>query len=136
MWTPCTATIGGCAMNNGFTLLEVLIATAIAAVLLGSSIVLGGQYLNNVAHLEAKLAADVVARNLAGRYRLQVPPHKHAEPVAENGSQKQAGYTFNYRITPTPTATPDLTQLTIQVTQAAHSTALRELIIYVPKPVK
>lgn len=119
---------------RGFTLLEVLMAVAVAGLALVAIVsAMGGAHATTDG-LNRRLAADLVARNLLDRYRLPVIDEARLPTQFESGTQTMGGYTLPYAITAVPTGTPGLMKMTINVyDEAPNSTRrLRTLSLSVP----
>lgn len=101
--------------NSGFTLLEILIATAIAAVVLASSSLILGKSHNTVAYIEKKAAADLAAKNIMDRHRMDLIPSKKAELKNETGNTTMGGFDFSYVQTLTPAALPGLNKVDVVI---------------------
>lgn len=120
-------------MRDGFTLLEVMIALAIAAIALTAGLGIIAQSHQNTAHLVAKIAADTAARNLMDRHRMALPENKRTQIIAENGEVEMAGHTFSYRQNIAQAGLPELKKVTIDVHDNNHNTVLRSLSMYVAR---
>lgn len=81
--------------QGGFTLIEVLVALAILAMVVGSLLVLIGQHTRRAAALEERMLARIAAQNALSEYVMA-----KAEGAAANiqGDEELSGITFRYDI--------------------------------------
>ena len=98
--------------ERGFTLLEVLVALAFLAIVIGALLDGMGQYGRNAIHLKESTLAGWVARNQVVEYQLQVP---WPNPMDKKGSEKMAGYDWPWRIKVSNTEDPAVRRIDVQV---------------------
>lgn len=98
--------------QSGFTLLEVLIAMAIVAVVLGSLVRMASGSVDNSAALRERTLALWVAQNQLARLRLSGtwPP-----PGTRHGKAEQGGRDWQWRQTVSPTPDAQVRMVRLQV---------------------
>ena len=98
--------------QQGFTLIEVLVAVAILAVALGAIISGGSSYANNAAYLRDKTMANWVAHNLLNQWHLS---GEYPNAGERNGEAEMAGreWVWDAKISKTPD--PDVRRVDISV---------------------
>ena len=117
--------------NKGFTLIETVVAMAIAATVLVSAGALVQQYINDTSHISKKLAADIAAKNLLDRFLTPWPNNiKYKPATVENGTVSQGPYTFSYNQLLETTPTKGLRQVTLTVYDEGKEKALRRITMF------
>ena len=103
----------------GFTLLEVLVALTIVAVALGAIIRASGQSTGNLVYVRDKIAASWVAENRIAEAMLaeEWPPLG-----TQSGSEEMLDQDWNWDVTVSVTADPDLRRLDVSVSHVDAGT--------------
>jgi general secretion pathway protein I len=98
--------------QHGFTLLEVLVALAILAIVMGALIKVTDSYAFNAGYLQQKTLAQWIAENKATEYQLmqQFPPVGNKE-----GQTEMANVEWQWRVTVSNTEDRRLRRLDISV---------------------
>ncbi len=112
-----------------FTLLEVLIAMAVAAILFLSVSSICSQQLRTQSSLIRKSAADQLAWNLLEMYHLQGMP---TEPLQLEGKKTLGGFDFNWRQQIERQADSGEWHLTLWITEHGES-LIRQDWLWFPK---
>ena len=119
--------------QRGFTLLEVLVALAILAIVMGSLIKVADTYAFNAGYLQEKTLAQWIAENKAVEYQLQ----KEFPPVGtKEGMTEMAKVEWQWRVKVSTTEDRRLRRLDISV---AHEygeldTPITTLVAFVGQP--
>lgn len=117
--------------NKGFTLIEVMVAMAIAGITLVTAGAIATGFIKNVAHLEEKTAADIAAKNLMDRFLMPWDIKKKYRPnTLESGEVSQGGYHFSYTQTLQKTPTKGLREVTLSLYSKGKETPLRTLKMF------
>ncbi|MBI1363299.1 MAG: type II secretion system protein GspI [Proteobacteria bacterium] len=116
---------------RGFTLLEVLIAVAIASIALVTVAATVASSHRTTGDLSVRMAADVLARNLLDRYLIPLSISMKPDLKTEGGQEDMGGYHFTYAQTVDKTDTPGLFKLTVTVYDAEGKKQYRQLSVYV-----
>ena len=112
MSRPGIRTISGRQSQRGFTLLEVMMALAILAIVMGALIKVTDSYAFNAGYLQQKTLAQWIAENKAVEYRLR----QQFPPVGNNeGTTEMAKVEWQWRVTVTNTEDRRLRRLDIRV---------------------
>lgn len=85
-----------CQRVYGFTLIEVLVALALVAVVLGGTLSVVRESIASQAHLERRLLAEWAASNVLDLYLLE---HEQLSADTRKGSERLYGRNFNYTVT-------------------------------------
>ena len=105
--------------DDGFTLIEVLVALVVFSVAIIGLTHAGTESTRNVFHLESKSWAGIVADNQLISARRGV-----IELGERSGREEQMGLPFEWSLTTSPTDTPDLFRLDVDVFQEGNSQLL------------
>ena len=117
--------------SKGFTLLEVLIAVAVAAMALVTIAASLASSHRTTGALSQRMAADVVARNLLDRYIIPVNIGNKPKIVTEAGNISMGGHNFTYAQAVDKTETTGLFKLTVSVYDATGEQQIRQLSMFV-----
>ncbi len=110
---PSVRTIQGFpGRQTGFTLLEVLVALTIVAVALGAIIRATGQSTGNLVYVRDKIVASWVAEN---RIAEAILAEEWPPLGTQSGSEEMMGQDWNWDVTVSVTADPDLRRLDVSV---------------------
>lgn len=113
--------------------MEVLVALALVAIGLTGVTLALTQNTRTVAAMEARMAADIAARNLIDRHLLPLKEGRKPPVAPQQGQVEMGGFTFNYQQEITPAALEGLVKLTVSVQHAQNGTTLRQLSTYVAR---
>ncbi len=114
--------------RSGFTLLEVLVALAIFATAAISVIRSVSQHINTISYLEEKTFASMVVDNQMAQVMLNP-----GALSAKNGTEKLAGYTWYWKVTPIKTANDLLKAFDVSVAADKTSNPIITVRSYVPQ---
>ncbi len=117
-------------MNKGFTLIEVLIAFVIVAIGLTTVLASSGQFTRGSAHIKSKIAANISAQNYLDELRIEKLAGKPLVLNSTGGTFKQGGYELPYSVDVTPSALPELKNITVRVKTPDGDSALTTLNAY------
>ena len=112
--------------QRGFTLLEVLVALAFMAIMLGTLFEGMNQYGHNGAQLKEKTLAGWVARNQVVEWQLIKP---WPAPLQKQGKEKMAGHEWFWKVRISNTEDPEVRRLDVEVRK--NEDAKNPLISYV-----
>lgn len=112
--------------ERGFTLLEVLVALAFLAIMLGSLFSEMSQYGHNGAMLKEKTLAGWVARNQVVEWQLLKP---WPGELRKKGKEKMAGHEWAWSVKISNTEDPEVRRIDVEVRKSAD--AKNPLISYV-----
>lgn len=84
--------------GKGFTLLEVLIALTVIALVLPPLLINAAERVNGIKVMEEKIIANLVAQNLVAQYRLESRLAGNRPPRREDGSELMAGRDWYWEI--------------------------------------
>ena len=119
--------------QSGFTLLEVLVALAILAIVMGAIIKVTDSYAFNAGYLQQKTLAQWIVENKAVEYRLL----KQFPPVGKNeGQLEMAKVEWQWRVTVSNTEDNRLRRLDISVAlkDGDLDTPITTLVAFVGRP--
>lgn len=115
--------------TQGFTLLEVLIALAILAIVMISLIKISSDNARNLWHLENTTLANIIAQNHATLLLLG-----QDKPLSADGWETLAGRQWYWQASRPSTLTLDSWQYQIKVYLKGDKDPYTELTLLVPKP--
>lgn len=116
--------------QQGFTLLEVLVALTIFAVMAGGFLTASSQSLRQMQHMEAKTFAEWVAENKLAEIRSM----RAWLPVGESSDHAAlGGRDWEVRVRVAATAEVNMRQVDVDVTEAGHEGSLVTLTGFVGK---
>lgn len=115
--------------QDGFTLLEILIALAILAILMTGLLKIASDNTRNLWHIENKTLAAIIAANHATQLRLS-----KEKPEQEDGWETQAGRRWYWQVKRQVTTTLGLWRYRISVYLAGDKEPYTELISFIPEP--
>ncbi len=119
-------------MSKGFTLVEVLVATAIISIALLASLRVAGGSTNSVDTLRARLIAGWVAENLLAEQRAR---NVWLPLGIQRGKVSQGGLNFYWREEVIVTPNPSFRRVNVDVFQAYDETyALAHMVDFVMRP--
>ncbi|MCC6710000.1 MAG: type II secretion system minor pseudopilin GspI [Gammaproteobacteria bacterium] len=95
--------------THGFTLIEVLVALALIAVVLGGSFGVVRESIANQGHLERRLLAEWAASNVLDQYLLE---HEQLNVDSHKGRERLYGRSFDYTVTVSKLEPPRSTGMT------------------------
>jgi len=84
------------ARAHGFTLIEVLVALALVAVVLGGTMGVVRESIANQGHLERRLLAEWAASNVLDQYLIE---HEQIAVDNRRGKESLNGHSFDYAVT-------------------------------------
>lgn len=114
--------------NRGFTLLEILIALAILAILMAGLLKIAADNTRNLWHIENKTIAAIVAANHAAQLRLS-----KEKPEQDDGWESQAGRRWYWQSQRQVTTTLGLWRYRIPVYLEGDKEPYTELISFIPE---
>lgn len=82
--------------SHGFTLIEVLVALALVAVVLGGTLSVVRESIANQGHLERRMLAEWAASNVLDQYLLE---HHEVAAATRKGRETLLGRNFDYAVT-------------------------------------
>jgi general secretion pathway protein I len=112
--------------EQGFTLIEVLVALAIFSLAALAMLRLQGAAMGTTARLDEKAVAAIVARNQAIAVTLQPQPPSYG---SSSGEDENAGRRWRWTQTVTRSPDPRLQQIEIRVAGADGSTAASLFVV-------
>jgi len=112
--------------ERGFTLLEVLVALAVFSLAALALLRLQGASLSNMARLDDKLLAMIVAQNLAVETRVMVPAPAYG---ASAGEEMNGGRVWQWQREVVRTPDPGLQRVDIRVSDAGGQVLADALLI-------
>ncbi|MDH5183114.1 MAG: type II secretion system minor pseudopilin GspI [Gammaproteobacteria bacterium] len=112
--------------DRGFTLLEVLVAMAFLAIMIGTLFDGMSQYGRNGALLKEKTLAGWVARNQVVEWQLKTP---WPGPMKKQGKEKMAGHEWAWTVKISNTEDPVVRRIDVEVRKTAE--AKNPLVSYV-----
>jgi general secretion pathway protein I len=120
--------------QNGFTLLEVLVALVVLAIALASLIKGVGGNASNEAYLRDKTLAQWVAMNVVAEQQLA---EKWPDKGKKRGSETMGGHEWFWRYEIADTFDKDVRRLEVKVraNDDSDSTPLASVVAFLPKPV-
>jgi len=110
--------------NQGFTLIEVLVALAIVAVALGTIIAITSQDIMRVDSMQKKMFANWVAQNILAENRLNNTKNSVG---TKDGSIVYAGTEWNWEIVTSKSGIENLFRMDITVSNANNKISIRKL---------
>lgn len=114
--------------NEGFTLLEILIALAILAILMTGLLKIAADNTRNLWHVENKTIAAIIAANHAAQLRLAKD-----KPEQDDGWETQAGRRWYWQTQRQVTTTLGLWRYRIPVYLEGDKEPYTELISFIPE---
>lgn len=111
----------------GFTLLEILVALAILAILMGGLLKIVADNTRNLGYLENQTIAAIIAANHATLLRLA-----EVKPEQQDGWETQAGRRWYWQVQRPVTQTLGLWRYRIRVYLEGESTPYAELLSFIP----
>lgn len=117
--------------NQGFTLLEIIIALSILAITMTTLLMSSSQVTRNSRYLRDKTFASFVASNIIESTRLGILPTK-TDALSEKGISIEGNNTYHWNlvITQTPNALSQKTKVSVQLGDEKRS--LIEMVGYRP----
>lgn len=112
--------------ERGFTLLEVLVALAFLAIMLGSLFSQMSQYGRQGAMLKEKTLAGWVARNQVVEWQLKTP---WPSPLEKKGKEKMAGHEWAWKVKISNSEDPQVRRIDVEVRK--DTDAKNPLVSYV-----
>lgn len=114
--------------SDGFTLLEILIALAILAILMTGLLKIAADNTRNLWHIENKTIAAIIAANHAAQLRLAKD-----KPEQDDGWETQAGRRWYWQTQRQVTTTLGLWRYRIPVYLEGDKDPYTELISFIPE---
>ncbi|MFI3155819.1 MAG: type II secretion system minor pseudopilin GspI [Methylococcaceae bacterium] len=114
--------------TDGFTLLEILIALAILAILMTGLLKIASDNTRNLWHIENKTIAAIIAANHAAQLRLA-----QEKPEQDDGWETQAGRRWYWQSKRQVTTTLGLWRYQIPVYLEGDKEPYTELISFIPE---
>ena len=111
---------------RGFTLIEVLVALALVAVVLGGTLGVVRESIASQAHLERRLLAEWAASNVLSLYLLE---HEQLRADQRNGRERLYGRNFDYTVTVRKLAAPPTRGLSSSDTDGAVTSPTEYVIV-------
>ena len=115
--------------TDGFTLLEILIALAILAILMTGLLKIASDNTRNLWHIENKTIAAIIAANHAAQLRLA-----QKKPEQDDGWETQAGRRWYWQSKRQVTTTLGLWRYQIPVYLEGDREPYVELVSFIPEP--
>ena len=119
---------GGWGVFAGFTLLEILIALAILAILMLGLLKIASDNTRNLSHIENKTLATIIATNHATLLRLG-----KEKPEQDDGWEMQAGRRWYWQANRPVTSSNGLWRYRISVYLEGDKEPYTELISFIPE---
>lgn len=116
--------VSGANKQQGFTLIEVLVALAVVALALTALLVLMGRQLDGSAYLRDKQIAQWVALNQLTLARLANQASNSLPEAGWSGQEKQAGRDWFYQVKPQTTAAEGVIKLEVSVSSEENADPL------------